>query len=114
MSLQQNIIKDYRLAFPNDTLREIANRTGIQLTRVFRLLNGSPMKLAEYESFYDLLDSEKSKSETFTAVELLRSQGHKLSRIEMHRIYQYIQRKLYLTDLVQSHQPLTIQQQELA
>jgi hypothetical protein len=51
MSLQQNVIKNYRTKFPEHTLKEVSERTGIQITRVFRIFNGSEMKLKEYESF---------------------------------------------------------------
>ena len=33
------------------TLKKIAADTGIQITRVFRLFNGSTMKLSEYQIF---------------------------------------------------------------
>ena len=114
MSLQTNILKDYRSLFPQDTLREISNRTGIQLTRVFRLLNGSPMKLAEYESFYDLIELENTKSENISALKLLRSHGHKLSGSEMSKIHDFIQRKIQFNELVTSQQIISIQKQELA
>lgn len=51
MSLQNRILKEYRQHYPQHTLREISHQTGIQLTRVFRLMNGSAMKLEEFESF---------------------------------------------------------------
>ena len=114
MSLQTNILKDYRSLFPQDTLREISNRTGIQLTRVFRLLNGSPMKLAEYESFYDIIDLENTKSEKTSALKLLRSHGHQLSGSEMTKICDFIQRKIQFNTLVTSQQIATMQKQELA
>ena len=50
MSLQSKTIQRYRLLFPNETLKEISARTGIQITRVFRLFNGKPMKLREFEA----------------------------------------------------------------
>lgn len=51
MSLQKRTLNEFRLAFPNKSLRETSELTGIQLTRIFRLLNGSPMKVDEYEKF---------------------------------------------------------------
>lgn len=114
MSLQANILKDYRALYPQDTLREISERTGIQLTRVFRLLNGSPMKLAEYELFYDLIESESTKTESTSALRLLRSYGHQLTGTEMSKICDYIQRKLQFNELVTSQQILPIKKQELA
>jgi len=51
MDLQKRIIEQYLNLNPNITLRKISSDTGIQMTRVFRILNGSEMKIAEYEIF---------------------------------------------------------------
>lgn len=51
MGLQDIIIKRYFDYYPKQSLRGISTNTNIQITRVFRILNGSPMKLCEYESF---------------------------------------------------------------
>ena len=50
-NLQESILNEYKLHFPHDTLRDIAEKTDIQITRIFRLFNGSSMKLGEYETF---------------------------------------------------------------
>lgn len=50
--LQQAIIKQYHQIFKNQTYRQIAEHTGIQMTRIFRIFNGAPMKLCEYETLY--------------------------------------------------------------
>lgn len=60
MNLQTRILADYREVYPNHTLREISRKTEIQLTRIFRLLNGAPMKLAEYERFHELIHACKA------------------------------------------------------
>ena len=52
MDLQKTIIQHYMLLNHQPTLRNIAKDTGIQMTRVFRILNGSTMKLSEYEIFH--------------------------------------------------------------
>lgn len=51
MKLQNNVLNCYKAKFPDHTLKIISQRTGIQLTRVFRLFNGHEMKLSEYEAF---------------------------------------------------------------
>ena len=51
MDLQMTIMNQYMLLNLKPTLKEISEDTGIQLTRVFRLLNGSTMKLSEYQVF---------------------------------------------------------------
>jgi hypothetical protein len=47
--LQQKLISTYKEIFPKDTYKDISNKTRIQQTRVFRIFNGSEMKLSEYE-----------------------------------------------------------------
>lgn len=55
MCLQTRILEEFRSLYPRNTLRETSLQTGIQLTRVFRIYNGAPMKLAEYERFHELV-----------------------------------------------------------
>lgn len=49
MDLQRTILNRYLELNEKPTLKKIAKDTGIQLTRVFRILNGSTMKLSEYQ-----------------------------------------------------------------
>ena len=51
MDLQKTILNQYMLLNEKPTLKKISEDTGIQLTRVFRLFNGSTMKLSEYQIF---------------------------------------------------------------
>ena len=51
MDLQMTIMDQYMLLNLRPTLKQISEDTGIQLTRVFRLFNGSTMKLSEYQIF---------------------------------------------------------------
>ena len=51
MDLQKTILNQYMLLNEKPTLKKISEDTGIQLTRVFRILNGSTMKLSEYQIF---------------------------------------------------------------
>jgi hypothetical protein len=51
MDLQMTILNQYMLLNNKPTLKKIAEDTGIQLTRIFRLFNGSTMKLSEYQVF---------------------------------------------------------------
>lgn len=51
MDLQKTILNQYMLLNGKPTLKKISEDTGIQLTRVFRLFNGSQMKLDEYQTF---------------------------------------------------------------
>jgi hypothetical protein len=52
MSLQQQILCNYFEVYGKEkTLKEISGHLGIQITRVFRILNGYEMKISEYEKF---------------------------------------------------------------
>jgi len=51
MDIQKTILNQYLLLNKKPTFKEIASDTGIQVTRVFRLFNGSTMKLSEYQIF---------------------------------------------------------------
>ena len=64
MALQNSVLAEYKKIYPKKTLKEISVDTGIQVTRVFRLFNGSEMKLAEYEKFK--LAIKKSEQESYT------------------------------------------------
>ena len=55
MFSQRNILQQYLRVSSRPTLKSISQETGIQFCRVFRLLNGSPMKLSEYEKFSELV-----------------------------------------------------------
>ena len=64
-NLQTTLINRYQTTYPADTLKEVSNKTGIQITRVFRLFNGSEMKISEYESFEKALKESKNQNEFF-------------------------------------------------
>ena len=51
MSLQKKVTDFYLKLNNYPTLRFISQDTGVQLTRAFRILNGAPMKVSEYEIF---------------------------------------------------------------
>lgn len=68
MDLQMRVINRYFKIFGKKTLKEISTHTGIQITRVFRILNGSEMKLSEFSVFYSLVNAKLG-----TAGELIES-----------------------------------------
>ena len=53
--IQQSLITKYKKSFPEETFKQISIKTGIQLTRAFRIFNGAEMKLSEYESINNAL-----------------------------------------------------------
>jgi predicted transcriptional regulator len=62
MNLQDSLIEKLNTTYPDITLKEISKRTGIQLTRVFRILNGYEMKVSEYERLESLVREKTNTS----------------------------------------------------
>ena len=97
MSMQMWIIEKYIRLTGNKTLKEISKDTGIQLTRVFRLLHGKEMKLTEFEifqkkSFYNF---EKSLS----IISLANECAFKLDENRILDISNFMERTLKISEL---------------
>lgn len=95
MSLQNKTIERYRVLFPNDTLREISQRTGIQITRVFRLLNGKTMKIIEFEAMDEAIRLRIAENPNFSRLNELIDEAHiYLTNYEISKIADYIEQKI--------------------
>lgn len=92
MKLQKAILKRYESLKKNPTIRDIAIDTGIQMTRVFRIMNGSEMKLSEYEVFKNKVTEENEKIEG-----LVLDCERSLSQEAIHDVLGYIERKMTLS-----------------
>ncbi|MBC7714433.1 MAG: hypothetical protein H7177_13895 [Rhizobacter sp.] len=68
MDLQQTILNQYMLLNGKPTLKKISADTGIQLTRVFRILNGATMKLSEYQIFNKKVKEKMGLTEGLEAI----------------------------------------------
>lgn len=63
MNAKQNqILSLYQQSHPNQTLREMSQDFGINISRVFRLLNGHEMKISEYEKIESVLSEREIKN----------------------------------------------------
>ena len=76
------------------TLKKIADDTGIQLTRVFRLLNGSTMKLSEYQIFQQKVKEKMGLSDTLEQIAF--DCSLKLSPEAIKDIEVYLKRKIQI------------------
>lgn len=95
MSLQNKIISRYRLFYPNQTLREVSGTTGIQITRVFRLFNGKPMKVKELEAFEKVIAGKLSENPNFSRLtHVVDEASALLTNDEIGRIADYLERKV--------------------
>lgn len=95
MNLQKKTINRYRQLFPNETLRETSAKTGIQITRVFRLFTGRPMKVGELEAFEKAI-AERMKENPHHArvTEILEKSSFMLTNEELEKIIEWIERKI--------------------
>jgi len=96
MVLQNLLIKDFRQKHPKMTYRQIGQLTGIQLTRVFRIFNGAPMKLNEWEAFQKLTNPKNESSERQEVMELAEKVISKLSSNGINDVKFFLGRKLQL------------------
>ena len=97
MKFQESILLQYTRLTGNVTLRSISNDTGLQITRIFRLLNGAEMKLNEYRIFYGKIqDHCGSERNLYNLVDecIL-----KLSIVSIKEIENTLSKKLKLWDL---------------
>jgi hypothetical protein len=95
MSLQTKTIQRYRQLFPKDTLREVSARTGIQITRVFRLFNGKNMKVGELEAFENVIEKKIAENPSFSRFSVaMQSASSILTNDEIARLAEYVERKI--------------------
>ncbi len=97
MNLQESIIKEYKERFGEVTKRKISEHTGIQISRVFRILSGSPMKLEEYEKFRNCISSNNENK--YHLEELSKKCCYHLSPESIEDIIKFMDRRLRLSKL---------------
>jgi methylglyoxal synthase len=92
MELQKTILSQYMLLNQGPTLKKISEDTGIQLTRVFRLFNGSTMKLSEYQIIQQKVKEKMGLTDTLE--EIAFDCSLKLSVEAIKEIEVYLKRKI--------------------
>lgn len=80
MDLQKKIIAEVMRDHGRPTLKELSKLTGIQITRLFRILNGNPMKLNEYLLFQKCLTVESSYYNQLLSPKRLTSSLNKMNQ----------------------------------
>ena len=102
MTLQEKILKEYLRAYENPTMAAISIDTGIQNTRVFRILKGSTMKLNEYEIFKQRIDRKTIQRPSTTRLQKMISEiQEKLSQKDISEIEGLLARILRIFSLMQ-------------
>jgi len=95
MTLQQKTLHRYRQLFPREPLRQISARTGIQITRVFRLFNGKIMKVGELEAFEKAINEKIAENPSFERLtSVVEEASTILTNDELARVTEYIERKV--------------------
>jgi hypothetical protein len=97
MKMQEDVIQRYRQAYPKDKLREMSRRTGINLTRIYRIINGKEMSVGELEIFNNLIDEQlNSRPEYSKLQELIENAFSLYTKSEINKLIDLIERKNFL------------------
>lgn len=89
MSLQNRTLRQYMELRNQPSLKVISEETGIQQTRVFRLLNGARMRLDEWEIFDNIINQSTTDLEI-----LARECLNELSLVQLTEVKQIMEKKL--------------------
>jgi hypothetical protein len=100
MELQKIIMGQYMLLNNDPSLKAISLDTGIQLTRIFRLFNGSKMKLTEYQVFQQKVKVKMGLTDTLEAIAF--DCSLKLSPAAIKEIEVFLKRKIEIWKVVQA------------
>lgn len=94
-TLEKEIIRRYRQVYPKDTLKMISEKTGIQITRVFRIMNGKPMKVKELEVFERVINQSQTSNKHLTEFERLTKMALSILSVrDLNHIAQIMERKI--------------------
>lgn len=95
MSLENKIIERYRQLFPKDTLKEASSRTGIQITRVYRLFLGKPMKVHELEAFEKVINQGMNANPNHSRItNILQEASTLMTNDELGKLADYFERRV--------------------
>lgn len=100
MQLQNTILTTFKNHYPNHTLNQSAKLLKINRTRLFRLFNGSEMKISEYESFEKAILQAQGAG----TLDLLTKTKECLKVLKPEKLKQLIDQmneKLFLESLIQ-------------
>ena len=107
MTLQNLIIEQYQEVHGQVTLKQMSEDTGINMTRMFRLLNGSIMRVDEYQLFQNSI--KRKLGFDYSVQELADECTKKLSVEAVKEIHIFLKRKMELWQLIQDNRILANQ-----
>ncbi len=97
MQIQKSLLSTYMEVSNHPTFKKISQETGVQMTRVFRLFNGSSMKLSEYVTFQKLVDQKLGFNNGLS--KLVKECSNQLSPEGLKEVAAILQRKISLSRL---------------
>jgi len=97
MQSQKELLNKYLSLSSKTTLKHLSHETGIQFTRMFRILNGSPMKFSESETIQKLILKKMGIDSNLENLAL--ECQSKLSAKSLREIEELMKRKLIVWDL---------------
>jgi hypothetical protein len=100
---QRWLLMEYVKLNNRPSYKKISEDTGIQTTRVFRLFNGSKMKLCEYKIFKEKVDGFNTNGSSLE--KLARECAIKLSSHAKEELTKTLMRKLEMWRLTQTKFP---------
>jgi hypothetical protein len=98
--LQQNLLSSYRRNFAKSSYRQISQETGLSQSRVFRIFNGSEMKIGEYQLLLEQIG--RSSSTQYNLLSLATQCIAALSDRSLVELESLLQRRIYLCGLQQT------------
>lgn len=96
-SLQEMTLKQFMKAVGKKTLQQYSDLTGIEKTRIFRLLNGAEMKLGEFEVLQSFLNQNHQEVKDWKKL---------LSEAEIAQQFQKDQAKMEASILIERSERL--------
>lgn len=97
MKEQNRVLNQYFELYGKVTLKRISKDTGIQITRVFRIINGCEMKLNEYLAFEEQI--QKKLGSSAEVKNSIINCIHTLSPRALENLKELIDRKFLLWNL---------------
>lgn len=103
MNLQKLTLSYLRQTYPGITLREIAEQTGLEQTRVFRIFKGHEMKLSEYQILNSFIENKGCKKSALKFHRLINESLEILEEKTLDEIFLLIERKIQTAKIKTMH-----------
>ena len=92
MNLQEQLLRKFQEVYEDPKLRIVSEITGLNLSRIFRIYQGSVMKLDEYELFLRLIDKREKHHQKLR--ELISEAEIVLNKDQLECLFRELRRKI--------------------